>query len=120
MPVTVDPFGVLTVTSDPATQGLAGRIFKRRTPQGDAADYVVALGVVDVGGDSGPCAELVIATTTFGAVPDGWDAATVTFDLGAFAEQYMQTNPAEVATLTLAAKAAAKPAEKRESPWSRS
>lgn len=119
MPVSVDPFGVLKIEPHEATQGLSGRIFKRRAPQGDAGDWVVCLGAVDVGGYGGPCAEIVIASTDFGALPEGWDAATVSYDLGAFAEQYADTNAAERATLALAAKAAAKPPTKRESPWRR-
>lgn len=124
MPVSVDLRGGLTVTPSIETQGLAGRTFRRREPNGDAGDLVVCVGVTDVGGEAGPLAELVITSATFGAVPDGWDAPTITYDTAQFAAAYTETNAAERAAGALAAVAASKVATKasagKVSPWSRS
>ena len=123
MPV-IERNGRVTVEPHIATQGLAGRVFRRRRPAGDPGDVVIALGAVDVGGYSGPIAELVVASATFGAIPDGWDAATITYGLEAFAEDYIEADDSERALMALdaAAKAqeATKATAKRESPWSRS
>lgn len=123
MPVSVDVRGGLIVTPSPETQGLAGRTFKRREPRGDAGDVVLVVGVTDVGGSGGPLAELVVTSATFGAVPAGWDAPTITYDMEQFAENYTETNAAELAALALAAAAAGKVATKasegKDSPWRR-
>lgn len=123
MPVAVDLRGGLTVTPSIET-GLAGRTFRRREPGGDAGDLVLCVGVTDVGGEAGPLAELVITSATFGAVPDGWDSPTITYDMAQFAEVYTETNAAERAAAALAATAAAKVATKasagKVSPWARS
>jgi len=124
VPVSVDLRGGLTVTPSAETQGLARRTFRRREPRGDAGDLVVCVGVTDVGGDGGPLAELVITSATFGAVPDGWDAPTITYGMEQFAAAYTETNAAERAAGALAAAAASKVATKasagKVSPWSRS
>lgn len=124
MPVAVDHVGRLAVTDHPATRGLAGRIFARRATRDDAADLVTVLGATDVGGAAGPEVELVVSSTTFGAVPPGWDAATVTYNLAAFASEYRETSDAEHASLALSqaveANAAAEASAHRESPWRRS
>jgi hypothetical protein len=109
---------------DIATSGLAGRVFRRRTPANDPGDVVICLGAVDVGGHAGPIPEIVIASATFGAIPDGWDAATVSYGIEQFAADYTEANDSERAVLALEQAAAASEADKasakRESPWSRS
>ncbi len=125
MPVVRDDDGVVRVESSPATTGLAGRMFKRREPQPDdpAGEVLTVLGAMDVGGSAGPVVELVAASATYGAIPDGWESATVTFDLSAFAESYREITGAERAALALEqlaeAKAATEAQEPRESPWRR-
>jgi hypothetical protein len=124
MPVRVDSDGRVTVANAPETRGLAGRVFRRRDPQADAADVVICLGAMDVGGYGSPAAELCVASATFGAVPPDWDSATVTYDLAAFAEDYTEVTDAErgilAAEQAVEAKAASERAETRESPWRRS
>ncbi len=125
MPVVRDDDGLVRVESSPATTGLAGRMFKRREPQADdpAGNVVTVLGAMDVGGSAGPLVELVVASATYGAVPSGWESASVTYDLSAFAEDFTEINGAERAALALEqaaeAKAATDAQEPRESPWRR-
>lgn len=123
MPVVVDSRGCVTVEDHPATRGLAGRIFVRREPVGDPGDAVTVLGVTLVGSID-PHPELVVASTTFAAIPEGWHSAVDSFDLDAFAELYREAAGAEIAILKVDALAASekatKAAAKRESPWSRS
>ena len=113
----------MTVEPHEATRGLAGRVFVRRDPQGDPGDTVTVLGVTLVGSiDQRP--ELVVACTTFGAIPEGWTVATESFDFDSFAHEYREVTGAETAALKVdalaTAEAATKAAAKRESPWSRS
>jgi hypothetical protein len=110
MPIAVDHIGRLAVTEHPATRGLAGRVFARREQQDDAADLVTVLGATDVGGAAGPEVELVVSCAAFGAVPPGWDAATVTYNLDAFASEYREVSDAERASLALSQAAEAKSA----------
>jgi hypothetical protein len=123
MPVVVDSHRRVTVEPHEATRGLTGRIFARRDPQRDPGDTVTVLGVTLVGSVD-PRPELVVACTTFGAIPAGWDAASESFDLDSFAEQYRDITGAETAALKVDALAAAEEATEaaaeRESPWSRS
>lgn len=123
MPVVVDERGRVVVTEHPATRGLAGRVFMRRESQGDPGDAVTVLGVTLVGSID-PHPELVVSSTTFGAIPEGWTEASETFDFDSFAEEYREVDGAEMAVLKLDALAgaenAAKAAARRESPWSRS
>lgn len=108
--IVTDAKGRVLHEPSPATQGLAGRIFRRRSPEGDEGDRVTVHGVIDVGGDGGPCVELVIASTTFGAIPATWDGdASITYGLEEFARDYTELTGAEKATLALQAAAEAKP-----------
>ncbi len=109
---------------------LAGRMFKRRQPLGDAGDTVTLLGAMNVGNATvGPVIEVVLSSATFGAVPSTppWqsgDGSTTTCDGDAFAALYTELDPAERTVLAIeqaaeSEAASAKSAE-RESPWRRS
>jgi hypothetical protein len=125
--IVTDERGRLVVEATSATQGLHGKLYARREPvEGCPANTVRALGAFGVGDErTGVENELVVETTTFGAIPSGdeWaGASSTTFNVGEFARLFRPLNEAEAAVLALEsaaeAEAATKVSAKRASPWS--
>lgn len=127
MPVFTDERGRLVVETSPATLGLQGKLYARREPvDGCPANTVRALGAFAVGDErTGVESELVVETTTHGAIPEGdeWaGASSTTFNVVEFARLYRPLNDAEASLLALESaaesEAATKASAKRTSPWS--
>lgn len=127
MPAFADRRGRLIVEPSPATQGLHGKLYARREPvEGCPANTVRALGAFSVVDErSGVENELIVETTTFGAIPEGaeWaDASSTTFPVAEFSRLYRPLDDAETALLALESaaeyEAATKGNAKRTSPWS--
>jgi hypothetical protein len=100
----------------------------RKDPKNDAADYIVVLGVsvaLPPGNPEAAEGALNVTTCTFGAIPDGWDSATVQFSPDEL-EDYRRMTDSEREALAKKQAATSRRANDRRakypdgSPWSRS
>lgn len=82
----------------PESSDLLNRWWSRNTPKGDAADVVTTVGMDTIH----PSREVTIAVllvqcAEYGAIPEGWESATETFEGEEFLTEYRPLDSAEQA-----------------------